>query len=292
MTAGSHGSTVGSMKSHTLIARPLVLAAAAAGLAIAVAPAGAKTAPRGINYGGQSSAQDPVVIVLSKDGKRITTFAQEFEAKCDTGHTLPRLVKASGVKIAVKPSGSFKGQQLVFGTIEGQNASGFVAIKGKVKGRSMTGSISYFVAIGAGPTQITDTCSSDATFKASAATRKVYAGFTTQDGPVVAELNSSGKRIQHFHIGWRTTCKPEGGFQYGDTLLDFPIVGGAFGDTFTQQFGETNAEHETDAYVLKGNVTKTKLSGSIQVKTQEFDSTGALTSDCDTGTVSFKGATG
>jgi hypothetical protein len=269
-----------------------VLAAAAAGCAIAVAPAGAKTAPRGINYGGQSSHSDPVVMVLSKDGKHITTFAQEFEAKCTSGATLFRLVKTSGFKVSIRSSGSFSGQQQLFGTVDGQNAPGFVKITGKVKGRSMTGSISFAVAIGADPTQITDTCTSDATFKASAAKGKVFAGFTSQDGPVVAELNSSSKRVHHFHIGWQSTCKPEGGFQYGDTLTDFAIVGGAFGGSFTQQFGETTAEHESDAYVLKGRLTKSKLSGSIDVKTQEFDNSGAMTSDCDTGTVTFQGATG
>ena len=269
----------------------ILIAAAAGVLAAGAAPAGARTAPRGIHYGGPSSEDDPVVFVLTQDRRHVATISEEFSARCASGGGVTWLGHAPG-PLRISAAGRFSGQREFSATVGENEADVTIEIRARVQGPAMTGSIDATVRILDAQGQATDTCTASATFRDAAKKGKVYAGFTSQGGPVVAELDARRRRIHHLHIGWRSTCTNGGGFQYGDTVLDLPLVGTTFAGSFTQQFGEPPGEHETDAYTLKGTITRARLSGSIAVRTRDFDGSGALTADCDTGTVTFRGASG
>lgn len=273
--------------------RPLQLAAAVttASLLVVAAPAGAKTVPRGVNYGGSNSQDDPVVVLLSKDGKKVTTIGEQFEAKCTSGTRLVRMLKVPAA-LPVSAAGKFSGARTGAGQVsDGSQTLSVTTIKGTVTGRVMTGTLAVNIQVVGPKGTAADTCSETATFKAAAKRGSVFAGFTSQDGPAVLELAAGAKKLHHLHVGWQSNCKPSGFLQIGDTLANFPIRNGVFGDDFTANYGEPGAEQETVTYSVHGKIIGPKASGRFQVKLHETDPDGS-TADCDTGTVTFKAATG
>jgi hypothetical protein len=224
---------------------------------------------------------------------QVVGIAEEYEAKCASGS---RLTSASylGASLRINTAGRFAGMHDggVYQLGEGQTAEQLVTYQGRVSGRTLTGAIDVAITVKDATGAQVDTCSVKATFKTAATKGKVYAGLTSQRAPVVIELSASGGAVHHLHIGWRSTCKPQGGFQFGDTLTGFARVRGVFGDDFTQSFGEPSQEHETDAYSVHGRLTKLKATGTFRVKTQEIAGTGAIEADCDSGAITFTAATG
>jgi hypothetical protein len=165
-------------------------------------------------------------------------------------------------------------------------------VRGKVSGGTMTGTYATEVAVRDASGAQVDSCSRSTTFKLASAKSRVYGGRTSQDEPVVAELNSRGKAIKHFHIGWRSTCSGGGIAQYGDTLTNFGLVGGRFGDDYTSRFRLDDGTQEVDVYHLAGKLKPTSGTGSFSLKTTLTPPDGSAPATCDTGKVSFKLASG
>lgn len=232
------------------------------------------------------------MIVLSRDGKAVTRIGTSFEVKCTSGKFLASLLDAQA-KLPLGATGSFSSKQTATGDLgNGATARRTVTLKGVVKGRQLTGSahVHHDVLDAAGA--VTDTCDETSTFKATSSAGKVFGGTTSQHGPVVIELTADGKKVHHFHIGWQSTCTPSGFFQVGGTLLNFRIQNGSFGADFSQDFPEPTGEKETDSYSVSGKIKRAKATGTFRVKTTDADPTGATTSSCDTGPITYKTSSG
>ncbi len=247
---------------------------------------------RGVRYGGSTSTDDPMVILLSKSGAKVVSVGLSVEANCTSGQYLAFL-STLPASLSISSTGSFTGTRSGTGSPgDGLTSRNSLTLTGKVKGLKATGSLRYHTDIvdGAGATQ--DTCDSSATFKLASSPGKVFAGVTSQGGPAVIELSSAKDLVHHFHIGWQSHCTPSGVFQVGDTLLNFPVINNKFGASFTSNYSEPTGEKETNAYTVHGKVTPTKASGSMQVKTTDLDAGGATTASCDSGVVSFSALSG
>ncbi len=247
------------------------------------------TVARGVTYGGSTSARDPIMVKLSRDGSRVTQLSQQFEAKCTSGTSYP-LVLGPAASIRIDSHGRFRSslsRTSDLGT--GIAAHVTATVIGKVNGPRLSGTSTLHVnvvdAAGAG----IDTCDRAVTFTAVASRGKVFAGVTSQKRPVVIELAASARSVHHFHIGWRAPCTPDGTFSYGDTLTNFTIVKGRFGDDFTQYF--TNPVRQAVAYSLHGTIAGHTAKGAFRLTIASRDANGATTT-CTTGPLSYRASSG
>jgi hypothetical protein len=121
---------------------------------------------------------------------------------------------------------------------------------------------------------------------------KVFGGHTSRGGAVVVELAARRKAVRHFHIAWQSSCTPSGSIQVGETLIDFPIARGRFGDDFTWTNSVSTGEKETLNYSLRGKITATRVAGTFRVKATEIDAAGATFATCDTRAISYTASSG
>jgi hypothetical protein len=270
--------------SATIGWRPVASGSAARALATTVA--------RGVTYAGSTSADDPIVIRLSRDGTSVRRISTRYEATCTDGQEfnqfvdgpLDRTIGASG-RFAATASGADD-----LGS--GITARKTISLKAKIRGKKLTGSQQLHVDEVDAAGVVLATCDQTATFKAISARGKVFGGQTTQGGPVVVELAATRKTVRHFHIGWQASCTPSGAFQVGDTLLDFPLAGNRFGDDFTWNASAPTGEKQTLRYSLRGKIKRARVTGTFRVKATDIDATGVTSATCDTGAVSYTASSG
>lgn len=116
--------------------------------------------------------------------------------------------------------------------------------------------------------------------------RRVYGGVTSQEYPVVFELDEDGGEVKHMHFGWAAECATGGWTVLSDYLVDFPLSGGAFGDVFTQEYpGQTLTWRY--GYDIKGRLSRTGGSGRFQVDLAGLDGAGAIQEGCNTKVVTW-----
>jgi hypothetical protein len=124
------------------------------------------------------------------------------------------------------------------------------------------------------------------------ASGKVFGGHTSQGGAVVVELTARRTAVRHFHIGWQSSCTPSGSIQVGDTLINFPLARGRFGDDFSWTNSVSTGEKETLSYSLQGKIKQARVTGTFRVKATETDAAGVVFAMCDTGAVSYTADSG
>ncbi|MFA9271347.1 hypothetical protein LRS13_18290 [Svornostia abyssi] len=131
------------------------------------------------------------------------------------------------------------------------------------------------------------TCKSRSeSFRIEHDSRRVYGGVTSQEYPVVFELEDDGSEVRHMHFGWAAECATGGWTVLSDYLVDFPLSGGAFGDVFTQEYpGQTLTWRY--GYDIKGRVSRTGGSGRFQVDVAGVDAAGAVQEGCNTKVVTW-----
>lgn len=117
-----------------------------------------------------------------------------------------------------------------------------------------------------------------------------YGGFTTQNFPVVVQMNKSRKRVVRIGLGVRATCTSGATFTVPDRYQGLKVskkgrFGSAFADTQRNDDGTT-----TDfAGAVTGTLNKarTKVKGTWTWKAVEHDLAGAVTDTCDAPTFSW-----
>ena len=265
------------------------LASAPAGRSSSGRTAGVVTVARGVTYGGSTSARDPIMVKLSRDGSRVTQLSQQFEATCASGMSYP-LVLGPAASIRIDSHGRFRSSlSRASGLGTGIAAHVTATATGKVDGPRLSGTSTLNVEVEDAAGAVTDTCHRTVTFTAVASRGRVFAGVTSQRRPVVIELAASARSVHHFHIGWRAPCTPDGTFSYGDTLTDFTIVKGRFGDDFTQHF--TNPVRQVVAYSLHGVIAGHAAEGAFRLTIAGRGATGVATT-CKTGPLSYRASSG
>jgi hypothetical protein len=268
----------------------------AAGL---LAPPGALSAARPSGtYAGTTSQDNPVVIQLSRDRKRVTRLAIHWDAKCQSGDQLPlgfvvdTSARPTPEPVSEKPyvpvakNGRFKGTAARVRPLSGGARVGTLIqdFAGKVGKASAAGTWSAVLAVVDVQTgQKVDECSTGAVRWTAPKPQNLYYGGTTSKGePVVVQLSRNRRSVGAFRIGWSADCTPDGFFSIGDALANFRLSrSGGFKDTFPQTYTRPDGSKNKFDYELAGRVGRSKASGTFHARVTDIASAGTTTSTCD-----------
>jgi len=125
--------------------------------------------------------------------------------------------------------------------------------------------------------------------QSAAAAGLTYGGMTSQDWPVVMELNKSRSRVVMGAIGLQLRCTAGGFVSMQDGLSNLPLIGGR---RFRARFGPITQRYDDGTtYDIEASVSgalnraRTKMSGTWRLKFTDHDNAGAVTDTCDSGVV-------
>lgn len=274
-------------------ANPFRITAGVVGGAIALlalaGPAPA-AAPRGTSYGGAGTAEDAVVFLLSPNGGRVTRAALMVDVTCDSGRAAAVTV-LSGSPVGLRPSGAFTFTDSGTAPISGGVLRSDVSVKARATGRRIRGTATVRATIVAPDGATIARCSGTSRFTARSQPGRVFAGITTQGAPVVVEIVPSGVMVKHFHIGWTAGCDQNLYFSLGDTVVDFSIVGGRFGNRFTGSYNSSDGYRLSYRYDVRGRITGARVNGTFRQQDIIIDPEGGQV-ECDTGTVTYRATSG
>jgi hypothetical protein len=129
------------------------------------------------------------------------------------------------------------------------------------------------------------------TLARSATAGASYGGLTSQDFPVIVEVNKTRRKVVRTVIAIRLTCTSGGFVTTPDTYGRLPI--GKTGK-FSMSFGpETQRNDDGTTTDFEGSVSgafnsdRTKVSGTWSYKATDHDASGAITDTCDSGSVDW-----
>ena len=129
--------------------------------------------------------------------------------------------------------------------------------------------------------------------RSAAAAGAVYGGATSQDLPVVIELNKRRTKVVRAHVALRLPCTAGGSTTQSDVYKGVKVSKkGKFSSRFGPVVNRNDDGTTTDAQGSisgKLNATRTKVSGTWQLKLTFHDAAGAVTDTCDSGNISWKG---
>ena len=125
--------------------------------------------------------------------------------------------------------------------------------------------------------------------RAAASAGVTYGGVTSQGWPVVIQFVQKQRRVGQAVIGLSVRCTSGAVANLSDRFIDLPVstkrrFGASFGPD-TQRFDDgTSADFEGS---ISGalNRTRSKVSGTWRFKVTEYNSAGAVTDTCDSGSV-------
>jgi hypothetical protein len=281
----------------------VALLAATTSLALAP-PAVAKTAV----FGGSTRAGDPIVLTGDAKAKKLRGIVIAWDAPCadgtyfGTGSALtPTHLPPSGTPdvhdlvTSRNGKGRFAGSQFVaFDMGSGSAGMATIDVAGKLRPRRATGTLSAKVDVVDATGKSVGTCKSGKVkWTASRAPGHLYGGSTAQEEPVVVRVDKRRKRVSDMRIGWETaSCQPPGSMRISEWFTDFPLRGGAFGDSFDQTYPADGGGQFTYSYALKGSASRRASRGTLSVQVKQTDGAGAVVATCDSGSVSWHAKTG
>ena len=253
----------------------------------------AATARRGMAYAASNNQSDPVVVTLSRNGRIVTRIVETWTAGCQSGNVWPEMGDSSA-GLTITRRGNFAGFR------EGQFDLGDVvafaseSVEGKVSGRRLTVvQAAEILIIDKASNALIDVCGYEAVGRLASRRGRVYGGATSQHGALVLERSRDGRRVKHLHVGWTADCTPSGGLPaIGDTITNFPLKGGVFGDSFSQSIARRDGGQNTFDYAVSGRVRRASANGRIGITLTSTDATGAPEGECRTGRLSWRAASG
>jgi hypothetical protein len=252
---------------------------------------------RGTSYGGHTMGERryPVVLWLSADRTAIARVVTAHHAPCTSGLAF-NLVDNGPPRWVVQPDGRFRAvrEPDPFDLDKGITARARVTITGRIKGRKVAGTVALHVDE-KDPSGVTvATCDSTAAFRARSAPGRVYAGATSQNGPVVLELDRRREQVAHLRVGWQSVCESGAEFQVADHQVDFDLVRKRFGDEYdAPPYDIDGGGQGTDHYLVRGRVAnRRKAAGVFRVTTDERDAAGEPADACDSGRLTFRARSG
>jgi hypothetical protein len=117
-----------------------------------------------------------------------------------------------------------------------------------------------------------------------------YGGVTSQDFPVVVDVNRRRSRVVRAVIAIRTSCTAGGFIVFPDGYTRMAIRRGKFSASFGPT-AQRNPDGTTTDFegTISGtfNSTRTKVSGTWAFKATFRDAAGAVTDTCDSGSVGW-----
>ena len=269
--------------------RHLAVAALAA-TALCVAPASASAR----SFGGETRDGQPIVVTVGATGK-VDRIVLMFSAKCRSGRGYSfgqRLTRVGGripMRVRMRPGGRFSANSAAAEELEEGRVAGIgIKISGRVRGRSLTGTIEAAVAVGRpGTPEPEDTCTyRKRSFSTIHAPGRILTGETSQRLPVVMRLDARARNVRELDIGWNAGCEPPGFIQIPDELVRFRIRRGAFGDDFEHTIRLDDGTERIFRYDLSGRASRRRASGTIAVEME--DRGGPAPGTCRTGPVTWR----
>ena len=170
----------------------------------------------------------------------------------------------------------------------GYSALETVSLSGKVTSLTLSGSAKAHADIIDPTHAVIDTCDRTVSLQGRRLEGQEYAGVTSQRRPIVVEFTANGASVHHLHIGWQAFCASAGRFSWGDTLVNFPISRGRFGDTFSQKYSNPDGTTSVERYSLRGGISGPRVAGTFRWQETDSDATGATTDTCDTGPLPYR----
>ena len=118
----------------------------------------------------------------------------------------------------------------------------------------------------------------------------IYGGVTSQDFPVVVDVNRRRSRVVRAVIAIRTSCTSGGFVTVPDGYRNVSVRRGKFSASFgpTTQRNDDGTTSDLEG-TMSGtfNSSRTKVSGKWTFKATDHDAAGAVTDTCDSGSVSW-----
>lgn len=118
-----------------------------------------------------------------------------------------------------------------------------------------------------------------------------YGGLTSQDFPVIVEVNGIRRKMVRTAIAIRLTCTSGGFITIPDSYVRLSI---SKKGKFRTSFGpETRRNDDGTTTDIEGSVSgafnsrRTKVSGKWSFKATDHDASGAITDTCDSGSVAW-----
>jgi hypothetical protein len=117
-----------------------------------------------------------------------------------------------------------------------------------------------------------------------------YGGVSSQDFPVIVDVNSTRSRVVRAVIAIRLNCTAGGFVTIHDDYSKLRIRRAKFGTSFGPVIQRNDDGTTSD---LEGSVrgtfnsSRTKVSGTWSFKATDHDAAGAVTDTCDSGSVSW-----
>lgn len=257
-------------------------------------PVFASAVPKAQSIGGKAGDSDPIVVGVSRDGKRVNRVVVRWSAPCGSGMRVrfaaPLTLGSGEHRLGggrLSRSGSFEVTSA--GTLDFGDFEGIVgqAGEGKLSTRRSTGVWAASVEVRQRSTGATvDICEVSFPWAAGSQQQMTYGGATNDGEPIVVRLDPRRTKVSVFHIGWHADCSDGGGFDLGDELVNFPLSrAGRFGDVFVQRFPREEGGEFRYSYVIRGKVGRTRASGTFKVTHTVHDASGATLVTCATPTV-------
>jgi hypothetical protein len=272
------------------------------------AGAATETASAARVYGGQpseSQSQAQLVMSLSNDGTKLTKMTFHVNAAC--GEDFSPLDFGTPIAVDQMPERVVDGEHyLVNGRVAGGRISGTIVgadsvddttadimsltLAGTVGRTRASGRMQIvFVRRNVTTGDIVSQCSKNVAWRSTRAPGRVYAGATSQGEPVVIELTSDRRRVDHAHLGWYANCTQGGSIEFGHDEFDLRPFRLSRTGAFQQRYATTFSDG-TLVQRFRGRVGATRASGTYQ---GTFTAAGQATSDtCSTGAVSWSATTG
>jgi hypothetical protein len=206
-------------------------------------------------YGGSTTQGNPFVLELANGGRAVEQIVTYEDIDCESGLvvSLSGSLPLDGARVA--RTGALRARVTNVQHLDGQSAQVLHVLTGKVR------------------------------WRARSAPGRIYAGATSQDQPIVVELDKRRRTVERVRFGWSGPCPGE--WAIGDRVEDFPLHDGRFGDSFSPAFDADDGGRIAIDYDVAGRVTRTRASGRISVQFDRTDAAGALTQHCASGTVTW-----
>jgi hypothetical protein len=118
-----------------------------------------------------------------------------------------------------------------------------------------------------------------------------YGGVTSQDFPVVIDVNRRRNRVVRAVIAIRLSCASGGFLTVPDGYTNMSIRRGKFSASFgplTQRNPDGTTSDLEGSISGTFNSSRTKVSGTWTFKATEHDTAGTVTDTCDSGNVSWR----
>jgi hypothetical protein len=228
----------------------------------------------------------------------VTDAVIDLRADCDSQHVFPAMLwfsRSSGKSGLpaltggrLSKRGKFSAGGQVTADLGTQTAAVTTTLSGKLAAKRSSGAVAVDIVITDKATgQRVDHCAAQDKWKETVPERRVFAGVTDQVAPVVIELSRNRKSVKKFWFGFSAPCTPDGSIAPTDVVTNFRIRHKRFGAAFSDEGSDGAGGTLHVDYSLAGKIGRSSGSGTFSVTATDRDASGAVVSNCPTGSVGW-----